>query len=67
MNAPEKSTTVMCNPRVTIPLVVFCARVRKDTGEMESRAKVFLDLSPFSSEDVRNEFLRMLKAVKKIN
>ena len=32
---------------------------------MESRAKVFLDLSPFSSEDVRNEFLRMLKAVKK--
>ena len=57
----------MCDPRVTIPLVVFCARVMKDTGEMESRAKVFLDLSPFSSEDVRNEFLRMLKAVKKIN
>ena len=55
----------MCDPCVTIPLVVFCARVMKDTGEMESRAKVFLDLSPFSSEDVRNEFLRMLKAVKK--
>lgn len=27
--------------------------------------RYFLDLSPFPSEDVRNEFLRMLKAVKK--
>lgn len=47
MNAPEKSITVMYYPCVTIPLVVFCARVMKDTGEMESRAKVF-----FRSESI---------------
>lgn len=65
MNVLEKSIIVMCNLCVIILLVVFCVCVMKDIGEMELCVKVFLDLSLFFFEDVCNEFLRMLKVVKK--